>query len=60
MPELVASPCRYERSAGRMSLVNNLAKKYSKTLGRELNPLTEIVVTNGASEHIQQQLGGAT
>lgn len=41
---------QYARSAGHLPLVQNLAKNYSKTLGREVDPLNEVVVTDGASE----------
>ncbi len=43
---------QYARSAGHPRLVNALAKIYGPLLGRELNPLSEIVVTVGATEGI--------
>eukprot|EP01121_Diplochlamys_sp_Union-15-3_P022452 TRINITY_DN9568_c0_g1_i1.p1 TRINITY_DN9568_c0_g1~~TRINITY_DN9568_c0_g1_i1.p1 ORF type:complete len:469 (-),score=68.13 TRINITY_DN9568_c0_g1_i1:8-1327(-) len=43
---------QYARSAGHINLVNAIAKKYSPDYGRKINPLTEIVVTVGASEAI--------
>jgi len=41
---------QYARPAGHLSLVTQLAKDYSPRLGRQLDPLTEVVITNGASE----------
>jgi aspartate/methionine/tyrosine aminotransferase len=41
---------QYARSAGHMSLVQGLAKKYSGPLGRELDPINQIVVTDGACQ----------
>lgn len=41
---------QYARSAGHLNLVKALAKKYSPTIGKEIDPLTEIVVADGASE----------
>ena len=43
---------QYARSAGHPRLVNALAALYSPLFGRTLNPLTEIVVTVGATEGI--------
>ncbi len=43
---------QYARSAGHPRLVNALAALYSPLFGRSLNPLTEIVVTVGATEGI--------
>jgi len=43
---------QYARSAGHLRLVNILAKKYNKRFTQEINPLTDICVTAGASEGI--------
>jgi aspartate/methionine/tyrosine aminotransferase len=43
---------QYARSAGHPRLVNALAARYGPLFGRTLNPLTEIVVTVGATEGI--------
>lgn len=43
---------QYARSAGHPRLVNALAAAYSPLFGRSLDPLTEIVVTTGATEGI--------
>jgi histidinol-phosphate/aromatic aminotransferase/cobyric acid decarboxylase-like protein len=43
---------QYARSAGHPRLVNALAALYSPLFGRRFNPLTEIVVTVGATEGI--------
>jgi len=43
---------QYARSAGHLRLVKALANVYSPLFGRELNPLTEIVTTVGATEGI--------
>lgn len=41
---------QYARSAGDLHLVNELSKHYSPLVGREIDPLTEITITVGASE----------
>ncbi|KAJ1544119.1 Kynurenine--oxoglutarate transaminase 3 [Nowakowskiella sp. JEL0078] len=41
---------QYTRSEGHIRLVNALAKFYTPSLGRQLNPLTEIITTAGAAE----------
>lgn len=43
---------QYARGAGHPRLVQALAATYGALLGRELDPLTEIVVTTGATEAI--------
>ncbi len=43
---------QYARSAGHPRLVKALADVYGPLFGRELNPMTEIVVTVGATEGI--------
>jgi kynurenine--oxoglutarate transaminase/cysteine-S-conjugate beta-lyase/glutamine--phenylpyruvate transaminase len=40
---------QYARSPGHLRLVQQLAKLYSPLVNKELNPLTNFVVTNGAS-----------
>ncbi|KYQ92011.1 kynurenine-oxoglutarate transaminase [Tieghemostelium lacteum] len=43
---------QYARSAGHLRLVNAISKMYSPLFKREIDPLTEIVTTVGASEGI--------
>jgi len=43
---------QYSRPAGHIPLVNALAKLYTPLLGRAVDPLTELIVTVGASEAI--------
>jgi len=43
---------QYARASGHLRLVNALAKFYSPLLGRQLDPLKEILVTFGATEAI--------
>ena len=40
----------YARSAGLMSLANEIAKKYSKEYGRMIDPLHEVLTTVGSTE----------
>lgn len=49
---------QYARSAGHPRLVNALAAIYSPVFGRALDPLTEIVVTTGATEGIFATIQG--
>ncbi len=49
---------QYARGAGHPRLVNALAAVYSPVFGRELNPLTQIVVTTGATEGIFATIQG--
>ncbi len=49
---------QYARSAGHPRLVNALAAVYSPVFDRELDPLTEIVVTTGATEGIYATVQG--
>ncbi|EDO34101.1 predicted protein [Nematostella vectensis] len=44
--------CQYTRSEGHPRLVNALAAMYTKLQGREINALTEILVTVGAYESL--------
>jgi aspartate/methionine/tyrosine aminotransferase len=41
---------QYCRSRGDLALVNALSKHYSPLVGREIDPLTEITVSVGATE----------
>ncbi len=41
---------QYCRSAGELSLVNALAKHYSPLINRDINPLTDITISVGATE----------
>ena len=49
---------QYARSAGHPRLVNALAAVYSPVFDRELDPLTQIVVTTGATEGIFATMQG--
>jgi hypothetical protein len=42
---------QYARSAGDLTLCQALAKRYSRVLSRTIQPLTEVVTTNGASKN---------
>lgn len=55
---LAAGHNQYARSAGHPRLVNALAAVYSPCFGQALNPLTEIVVTTGATEAIFATIQG--
>jgi kynurenine--oxoglutarate transaminase/cysteine-S-conjugate beta-lyase/glutamine--phenylpyruvate transaminase len=54
----VMFPHQYARPDGNLDLVAELAKKYSPSLGRQLDPVTEIVVANGASGVLSNLLAG--
>jgi len=43
---------QYVRPSGNLLLVNKIAEIYGKRLNRNVNPLTEIMVTNGANASI--------
>jgi len=43
---------QYCRSGGEVALVNSLAIHYGKEIGREINPLTEVTTSVGATEGI--------
>jgi kynurenine--oxoglutarate transaminase/cysteine-S-conjugate beta-lyase/glutamine--phenylpyruvate transaminase len=40
----------YARSAGHLNLTKSISKNYSEQLNQEINPLTDVLVTVGASE----------
>ena len=50
------SPHQYTRPAGHPNLVNQLAKRYSVHMGREIQPMTEVAVTVGASQALYLSL----
>jgi DNA-binding transcriptional MocR family regulator len=50
------SPHQYTRSAGHPNLVNQLARRYSNHMKREINPLDEVAVTVGASQALYLSL----
>ena len=50
------SPHQYTRTAGHPNLVNQLAKRYSTHLKREIDPMTEVSVTVGASQALYLSL----
>jgi aspartate/methionine/tyrosine aminotransferase len=41
---------QYARSAGEMNLVNAIAREYTTKIGREINALTEVTISVGATE----------
>lgn len=43
---------QYARAVGDVDLCQALASNYSKSLNKEINPITEIMITNGATEAI--------
>jgi len=43
---------QYCRSAGHPSLVQVVADKYGKAMGRKIDPMTEVVIGNGATESL--------
>ncbi|XP_063242912.1 kynurenine aminotransferase isoform X2 [Bacillus rossius redtenbacheri] len=51
---------QYTRGFGHPRLVNALAKLYSRLIGRQLNPLTEVIVTAGAYEALFATILGHT
>lgn len=50
------SPHQYTRTAGHLNLVNQLAKRYSIHMNREIDALTEVSVTVGASQALYLSL----
>jgi DNA-binding transcriptional MocR family regulator len=50
------SPHQYTRTAGHPNLVNQLAKRYSIHLRREIDAMTEVAVTIGASQALYLSL----
>ncbi|XP_037956045.1 kynurenine--oxoglutarate transaminase 3 isoform X2 [Teleopsis dalmanni] len=49
---------QYTRGYGHLRLVQNLGKLYSKLVGREINPLSEIIITSGAYEALYSSIMG--
>ncbi|GLV41106.1 Kynurenine aminotransferase [Carabus blaptoides fortunei] len=49
---------QYTRGYGHPRLINALSKLYSKLIGREINPQTEILVTSGAYEALFSTIVG--
>lgn len=49
---------QYTRGFGHPRLVNILGKMYSKLINREINPMTEILITCGAYEAIYSAIAG--
>jgi len=49
---------QYTRSPGHLRLVNAIAKCYSHLLGREIDPLNEVLVTVGAYGSLYNSLSG--
>lgn len=50
------SPHQYTRTAGHPKLVKELAGRYSKHMGREIDPMGEVAVTIGASQALYMAL----
>ena len=50
------SPHQYTRPAGHPHLVNQLAKRYSTHLNRQVDPMNEVAVTVGASQALYLSL----
>ena len=50
------SPHQYTRTAGHPNLVNQLARRYSIHLNREIDPMAEVSVTVGASQALYLSL----
>ena len=50
------SPHQYTRTAGHLNLVNQLAKRYSIHMNREIDAMTEVSVTVGASQALYLSL----
>lgn len=50
------SPHQYTRTAGHPNLVNQLAKRYSIHLKRDIDPMSEVSVTIGASQALYLSL----
>jgi len=49
---------QYARGYGHIPLVNALSKLYSKMIGRQLDPMKEIMVTSGAYEALYSCIAG--
>jgi DNA-binding transcriptional MocR family regulator len=50
------SPHQYTRPAGHPNLVNQLARRYSTHMNREIDPMNEVSVTVGASQALYLSL----
>eukprot|EP00580_Thalassiosira_gravida_P008770 CAMPEP_0201632338 /NCGR_PEP_ID=MMETSP0493-20130528/6007_1 /ASSEMBLY_ACC=CAM_ASM_000838 /TAXON_ID=420259 /ORGANISM="Thalassiosira gravida, Strain GMp14c1" /LENGTH=553 /DNA_ID=CAMNT_0048103847 /DNA_START=1118 /DNA_END=2780 /DNA_ORIENTATION=- len=50
------SPHQYTRTAGHPNLVKQLARRYSKHMGRNIDPMNEVSVTVGASQALYLSL----
>lgn len=50
------SPHQYTRPAGHPNLVNQLAQRYSTHMGRNIEPMSEVAVTVGASQALYLSL----
>lgn len=46
----IAGNHQYTRTGGHPDLVVEVAKRYGKLIGREINPLTEVIICEGASD----------
>mmetsp|Transcript_49267 Transcript_49267/g.96651 ORF Transcript_49267/g.96651 Transcript_49267/m.96651 type:complete len:426 (-) Transcript_49267:62-1339(-) len=57
-PDIGIMTNQYTRSAGHPSLVNQLAEQYSRSLQRKVDPLSEVLVCNGATETLYCILTG--
>uniref|UniRef100_A0A7S3YS97 Aminotransferase class I/classII large domain-containing protein n=1 Tax=Lotharella globosa TaxID=91324 RepID=A0A7S3YS97_9EUKA len=49
---------QYTRSEGHLNLVQELARGYSSTLKREIEPMSEVCVVNGCTEAVYSSLQG--
>lgn len=54
--DVMNSPHQYTRPAGHPKLVQQLAKRYSTHMSREIEPMTEVAVTVGASQALYLSL----
>jgi len=54
--DITHGPHQYTRTAGHPSLVKCLAGRYSKHLGKEIDPMSEVAITVGASQALYLSL----
>ena len=54
--DVAQSPHQYTRPAGHPALVNQLARRYSTHLRRDIDPMAEVAVTVGASQALYLSL----